>query len=228
MDPLYNGEWRLPGHVLENEGFFYSQGRLCVPNCKSLRLKLLEEAQSSATAGHPGIKATREKLLPYYWWPHMTSDIADYVKFCPRCQLAKPSRLKPLGLLQPHSTPTLPWEVVGTDLLTDLPVSGSCGSILVFVCLLTKAAVFIPTKKAMSAEAAAHLFFANVFKRFGLPRKLVSDQDVRFTSTFWTELIHLLQTTLNFSTAFHPQTDGQSERAIQQLLNLLRCATHPL
>ena len=227
-DPLYNGTLRLPSHVYLHDNKYWSAGKLCVPDNKKIRRQLLEEAHSSANAGHPGIKKTLWNIQNSYWWPNQCSEVEHFVKHCPRCQKAKRDPGATPGLLNPHPTPTLPWERVGTDLLTDLPLSNGCDTILVFVDLLTKSAIFIPTQKTITAEIAANHFFKHVYRRFGLPRILISDRDVRFTSRFWTQLFQNLQTTLNFSTAFHPETDGQSERTIQQLLSLLRTCTHPL
>ena len=226
-DPLYNGELTLPAHVYKHNDVYWSSSKLCIPDCSKLRQKILQEAHNSPSSAHPGVKKTTQKLEDY-WWPGMQKDVQQLIKTCPRCQKAKRDPGPEPGLLHPHSTPTFPWEKVGTDLLTDLPRSNSCDSILVFVDLLTKAAVFIPTSKTITAELAANLFFQNVYRRFGLPRVLISDRDVRFTSHFWTQLFQKLQTSLNFSTAYHPETDGQSERTIQQLLSLLRTCTHPL
>ena len=203
-DSLYNGTMTLPSHIYFHGGKYWSSGKLCVPDNQDLRRQLLKEAHDNASAGHPGIKRTLWKLQDSYWWPNMINDVEHFVKHCPRCQKAKRDPSSTPGLLQPHSTPVLPWEKVGTDLLTDLPKSNGFDAILVFVDLLTKSAVFIPTQKTISAELAANLFFKYVYKRFGLPRTLISDRDVRFTSRFWTQLFQNLQTTLNLSTAFHP------------------------
>ena len=227
-DPMYAAEARLRAHIYKHDNLFWTEDKICVPDVKELKSKILKEAHSAACAGHPGVKSTHERLLRNFWWPAMKKEVKSFVSNCPRCQLAKKDHSSTPGLLQPLPTPTLPWEIIGTDLLTDLPVSDKCDAVLVFVCLLTKAAVFIPTRKTLTAEEAAYLFFSNVFKRFGLPRIIVSDRDVRFTSAFWTQLFQFLQTKLNMSTAHHPQTDGQTERCIQQLLSLIRTTTHRL
>mgnify|MGYP006277194779 CR=1 FL=1 len=123
---------------------------------------------------------------------------------------------------------SIPGKKVGFDLLTDLPPSSRCDTILVFVDLLTKAAVFIHTNKTITAALAASLFFQHVYQRFGLACVLISDRKVRFISRLCTQLSQLLQTTLNISTNYHPEIDGQSGHTIQQLLSLLRTCTHPL
>ena len=151
----------------------------------------------------------------------MKHDVHIFVRNCPRCQLSKADHSLRLGFLQPHSTPFRPFYITSTNFLTDLTVSNGYDSILVVVCLFSKRAFFLPTKKQLTAKGAAHLFLWYVFPVVGFPCMLISDQDMRFTSTFWLALFRSLGTELKMSTAFHPQTDGQLERVIEQLLTLI-------
>lgn len=136
--------------------------------------------------------------------------------------------VKKAGLLQPLPIPSFKWESVSMDFITQLPTTKSGNdAVIVFVDRLTKMVHFAPTKTTCSAEDVACLFRDTVFKYHGLPSELISDRDVRFTSKFWTELSHLLGTKLKMSTAFHPQTDGQTERANRVLEDYLRHYINP-
>ena len=126
------------------------------------------------------------------------------------------------GLLQPLEIPSGKWAHVTTDLVTDLPESNGFTAIIVFVDKLSKMVHLAGCKKEVTTMEYAQIFVDNVFWLHGLPEVIISDRDPRFTGKFWQSLFDLLGTDLRFSTAFHPQTDGQSERMIQTLENFLR------
>jgi Chromo (CHRromatin Organisation MOdifier) domain/Integrase core domain len=135
----------------------------------------------------------------------------------------QPSNQQPAGLLQPLSTPTRNWEQVTMDFIVQLPVTRKgFDSIVVFVDRLTKRAIFCPTNTTITAPEVAKIFFNNVFHHHGLPKVIVSDRDAKFTSHFWKTLFKQLGTKLSMSTAFHPQTDGQTERMNRTLEEMLR------
>ena len=134
----------------------------------------------------------------------------------------KSDHKKKAGALQPIPLPERKWQQIMTDLVTDLPESKGKTAIAVFVDRLSKMVRFAPCTKEISAEKYAQLFIDHVFKHHGLPEVIISDRDPRFTSRFWRELFQKLGTDLRFSTAFHPQTDGQSEVTIRVLENFLR------
>ena len=136
--------------------------------------------------------------------------------------MMKSDHRKITGLLQPIPIPTRRWEQITTDLVTDLPESHGHTAIAVFVDCLSKMVHFAPCRKEVTAEGYARLFINTVFRYHGMPEVIISDRDPRFTSKFWTQLFKLLGTNLRFSTAFHPQTDGQSEVMIRVLENFLR------
>ena len=202
------------------EGLLYTTGkRLYVPRWDNLRREILKECHDSKWAGHPGTHRTLALLSDTYYWPQMRDDVDSYVKTCLVCQQDKVEQKHPGGLLEPLPIPSRPWESLSMDFITNLPKSDGCGSIFVVVDRFTKYATFIPAPMECNAETAACLFLKHVVKYWGVPRSIVSDRDARFTGRFWTELFKLLGTKLNFSTAFHPQTDGQTER-INALLEL--------
>ncbi|KAL2943047.1 Transposon Tf2-9 polyprotein [Bienertia sinuspersici] len=202
------------------DDILYTVGRrVYVPKWDNLRRDVMKECHDSLWAGHPGMQRTLALLEETYYWPHMRDDIEAYVKTCLVCQQDKIEQQVPSGLLQPLPIPERPWESVSMDFISALPKSEGCGSIMVVVDPFSKYRTFIPAPKDCTAEQAAKLFFKNVVKYWGLPRSIISDRDPRFTAKFLTELFKLLGSGLHFSTSFHPQTDGQTER-VNALLEL--------
>ncbi|TYK15859.1 reverse transcriptase [Cucumis melo var. makuwa] len=157
-----------------------------------------------------------------YFWSNMRDDVMQYTKTCLICQQDKVEKVKVAGLLDPLPIPTRPWESVSMDFITHLPKVGDFKSILVIIDRFSKYATFIPTTKQCSAEMIAQLFFKHVVKLWGVPTSIVSDRDGRFIGSFWTELFSFLGTSLNISSSYHPQTDGQTERFNCMLEEYLR------
>ena len=152
----------------------------------------------------------------------MSSSVKKYCAACEVCQKTKGGTALPFGLLQPLPVPATPWEYVSMDLVTDLPLCCGHDSVFVVVDRLTKYIILSPCKKTVTAPPLAKLFVKKVYKRFGMPTSIVSDRDPRFTSHFWKSFMTLLGTDLNMSTAYHPQTDGQTERANRTFEDMLR------
>ena len=197
--------------------------RLCVSNDETLKQEILDEAHNSAYAMHPGGTKMFRTLREHYWWPNMKREITAFVSKCLICQQVKAERQKPSGLLQPLPIPEWKWEHITMDFVFKLPrtQSGHNG-IWVIVDRLTKSAHFLPVREKYTLDRLARLYVNEVVRLHGVPESIVSDRDSRFTSRFWNALQEALGTRLNFSTAFHPQTDGQSERTIQTLEDMLR------
>ncbi|KAI4313284.1 hypothetical protein L6164_026275 [Bauhinia variegata] len=143
-----------------------------------------------------------------YYWPHMQDDIEAYVRTCLICQQDKIEQQHPAGLLEPFPIAERPWESVSMDFIVALPKSEGYGSIIAVVDRFSKYATFILAPEDCKVDEAAHLFFKHMVKLWGIPRSIVSDCDPRFTRKFWRELFKLMGTGLNFSTSFHPQSDG--------------------
>lgn len=206
---------------LEDNLLFGKGGRLYVPKSE-LRLILLSETHDPQWAGHPGVARMQALLGCDYVWPKMEQDIEAYVRSCLVCQQDKTEKKKAAGLLQPLPIPSRPWQSVSMDFISGFPkVNGMC-SIFVVVDRLSKYGVFAATPESYTAEVAAGLFFKNVVKYFGLPDDIVSDRDSRFTGRLWTSLFNLLGSDLKFSTANHPQMNGQTERMNALLEEYLR------
>lgn len=162
-------------------------------------------------------------LKKFYWWPGLKRDIAEFVSKCLVYQQVKIEHQKPSGPLQPLPIPEWKWEDIAMDFVTSLPriVSGH-NAIWVIVDRLTKAAHFLPIRANYSLEKLANLYIKEIIRQHGVPSSIVSDRDPRFTSRFWKALHQAFETQLRFSTTYHLQTDGQSERTIQTLEDLLR------
>jgi len=156
----------------------------------------------------------------------MVSDTKSFCETCVVCKRSKPSNQKPYGLLNPLSIPSYPWESIGMDFIGPLPESsnrdGSFDSITMVICLLTAMVHLIPSRTNYNARQLAELVFEEIYKLHGLPKNIISDRDVLFTSTFWGHLHKLLGTKLRMSSAYHPQTDGSTERANRTVTQMLR------
>ena len=215
-----------PDFVLSDDGVLRFRTTLCVPDDGDLRREFLEEAHCSRLAIHPGGTKMYKDLRQNYWWSGMKRDIAQFVAQCLVCQQVKAEHQRPAGFLQQLSIPEWKWEHITMDFVTGLPRTlGGDNAIWVIVDRLTKCAHFLPMKVNFSMDRLASLYIKEIVRMHGVPVSIVSDRDPRFTSRFWHSLQKALGTKLSFSTAFHPQTDGQSERVIQVLEDLLRaCA----
>ena len=215
--------WVKNYHIQEGNIYLKDGNRLAIPRHKALISKVIKENHDIPIAGHLGREKTYERIVRNYYWPKMSKDIKRYVKTCDSCQRNKPSNQLPPGLLQPLTIPEQKWESISMDFIMQLPPTPrKHDAIMVVVDRLTKRAHFIPTNTTVTAPEVAKLFFENIFKYHGLPKTIISDRDPRFTSRFWTALFKLLGTKLNMSTAYHPQTDGQTERTNRTLEEMLR------
>jgi hypothetical protein len=212
-----------PGFEVKDEVLLF-ENRYVIPNDSALRLKVLAENHDSKVAGHFGQFKTMERLRQNFFWSKMDEDAKDYVRSCDVCQRDKTSRHKKYGLLQPLDIPHQPWRSIAMDFITGLPESNGYTQIWVVVDRLSKMAHFIPMKTGEESPARdlAMTFAREVWRLHGLPADIVSDRGSVFISGFWKELMEHLGIELNLSTAFHPQTDGQTERVNQVLEGYLR------
>ena len=225
LDPWYANP--KPYVRKDTDGLFYFKDRICVPNVPALRTRLKAEFHDAPYFGHAGNLRTLNALASKYFWHKMGKDVRRYVDSCELCQRIKKASEGRQGLFQPHAVPRRPWSHIGMDLITDLPSSKDWtgqeyDAILTFVDLLTKQAFFVRTRKSLDSVGLAHLYLENVYRLKGLSRFIVSDRDVRITAEFWRTLMLRLDTQLNLSTAYHPQTDGQVERTHATVEQILR------
>ncbi|GKA20708.1 putative reverse transcriptase domain-containing protein [Tanacetum coccineum] len=197
--------------------------RVWLPRFGGLRDLVMHESYKSKYSIHPGSDKMYQDLKLLYWWPNMKADIATYVSKCLTCAKVKAEHQKPSGLLQQHEIPVWKWERITIDFVSGLPkMSSGYDTIWVIVDRMTTSAHFLPTKKTDSIEKLTQLYLKEIVCRHGVPVLIISDRDSHFTSNFWRSLQEALGTNLDMSTAYHPQTDGQSERTIQTLKDMLR------
>ncbi len=196
-------------------------GRLFVP--ETLRSDVIRWSHCSKVARHPGVSRTMFLTKQRFWWPSMARDIRCFVLACSVCAVSKTSNRPSAGLLQPLSVPSRPWSHISLDFVTGLPASSGNTVVLTVVDRFSKAAHFIPLPKLPSARETAVAVIDHVFRIHGLPTDVVSDRGPQFVSKFWGEFCRLLGATVSLSSGYHPQSNGQTERANQDLERMLRC-----
>jgi Integrase zinc binding domain len=206
--------------MCSSSGLWTRQGHIVVVANDTLRRELVAIHHDHITAGHPGISKTLYAIKQEYWWPDMKRFVTQYVKGCPKCQETKSNMTKPRVPIYPITTKpnAQPFETIAWDLITDLPPSNGHDLILTITdhdC--SKAVFFLPCNKDINSVSITALYATHVFPHFGIPQRIISDRDPRFTSKFSKELCTQLHIEQNISTAYHPQTDGQSEWSNQWL-----------
>ncbi len=208
---------------IDHNGAIHFKDRLCVPNDPKLKQKILEEAHTSPYSIHPGSTKMYHDIKRSFWWNNMKSEIAKFIAECDICQRIKAEHQRLAGLLQPLSIPLWKWEEISMIFVQGLPTTPTGNdSICVIVDRLTKSAHFIPVKRIFSLKKLAKLYVKEIVSLHGVPVRIVSGRDTRFLSKFWKSLHKALGTKLYFSTAYHPQTDGQTERVNQIIDDMLR------
>ncbi|KAL1942197.1 hypothetical protein VTO73DRAFT_6261 [Trametes versicolor] len=218
-------EWRNavqredPSFVVKDNLVFHD-GLLYIP--LSMRTDILRSRHDSPLAGHPGRRRTLTSVKRDYSWPGITTYVRKYVASCDVCGRIKIPRHKPFGILQPLDIPLRPWQGLTMDFIVKLPRSHGYDSIWVVCDRLTRYAHFIPCNETLDAPGLAWLFLDRIVRYHGVPDSIISDRGPTFVSQFWRELSNHLQTELKHSTAYHPQTDGLTERTNQTLETYLR------
>lgn len=231
LKALREGAHKMKGVPLaeleERHGRIYFQGtRMLIPHNDDLRLRILRLAHDSPNAGHPGRAKQYDIIRRAYWWPRLLKNIKRFVRNCHGCARSKISQDKYHGLLKPLEIPNRRWAHLSMDFIVGLPVSKDhfgrrCTNILVVTDRLTKMVRYIPMDK-MDALSTARAFYLWIWKDFGFPLTTISDRGTQFVSDFWYELCKLGGTQAILSTAYHPETDGQTERANAILEQYLR------
>ncbi|GJX65260.1 putative reverse transcriptase domain-containing protein [Tanacetum coccineum] len=176
------------------DGSLHYMDRIWVPLVGGVRTNIMDEAHKMRYSVHPGADKMYYDLRDMYWWPGMKKKIAIYVSKCLTCAKVKTEHQRPSGLLQQPKIPECKWEKIVMDFIT----------------------------KLLSMEKLARLYIDEIVARHGVPTSIISDRDGRFTSRFWQTMQKALVTRIDMSTAYHRQTDRQSERTIQTLKDMLR------
>ena len=178
--------------------------------------------------GHPGVAKTMELIGREYAAPGMRASVEQYIKECIQCQQNKSARHTKYGQIQFAPVPSTPWDDVTMDFVVKLPKSKDPAtqdvfdSIMVIVDKLTKYAIMVPFKESYKADQLAFVLLDRLIRDHGIPRSITSDRDKLFTSNYWRTLVASIGTKLRMSTAYHPQTDGQTERTNQTMETYLR------
>ncbi|WVZ51685.1 hypothetical protein U9M48_002801 [Paspalum notatum var. saurae] len=210
----------------DEQGTLWYKNRICEPNVDSIKKLILSEAHDTAYSIHPGSTKMYYDLKERFWWYSMKRAVTEYVAICDTCQHVKAEHQRSAGLLQPLKVPVWKWEEITMDFIVGLPrTQKGYNSIWVVVDRLTKVAHFIPVNTTYSGAKLAELYISRIVCVHGVPKRIISDRGSQFISRFWEQLHNSLDTKLRFSTAYHPQTDGQTERTNQILEDMLRaCA----
>ncbi|GJY70072.1 putative reverse transcriptase domain-containing protein [Tanacetum coccineum] len=208
------------------DGTLCLNGRSWLPCYGDLRTVIMHESHKSKYSIHPGSKKMYQDMKKLYWWPNMKADIATYISKCLTCAKVKDEHQRPSGLLVQPKIPEWKWDNITMDFVTKLPkTSQGYDTIWVIADRLTKSAIFTPMRETDHLDKLARMYLKEVVTRHGIHVSIIYDCDPRFASNFWRSLQNALGTNLDMSTAYHPQTDGQSERTIQTLEDMLRaCA----
>ena len=211
MKMLRDEEWR------EEDGLMLKEGKVYMPKDKALRVEIIRLHHDMPMGEHGGQWKTAEMVTRNFWWPGVTREVKQYMEGCDTCQHNKNRTEQPAGKLMPNSIPNKAWMHVPVDFITKLPLAQGYNSILVVVDQFTKMVHFVPTTEKTTAEGLARLFRDNVWWLHGLPESIISDRGPQFTAGLMRELNEMLEIKTKLLIAFHPQTDGQTERMNQEL-----------
>jgi transposase InsO family protein len=226
LTALDNSEPRHPEITLadcsRSGEFLLFRGRLYVPDNDQLKAELLRLCHDGPASGHPGRSKTYELLSREYYWPGMYRYVGKWTHNCHICRRITPSRETRQGILRPLPVPDRAWQDISMDFITHLPLSQGYNAVLVVICRLTKMAHYISCKDTCNAKEVARLYAHHVWKLHGLPKTVVSDRGPQFVSEFWDHLTRRLKIKSLLSTAYHPETDGQTERRNAILEQYLR------
>jgi hypothetical protein len=216
---LSQGEAKYRCFHTDHQGVLWFNNCIVVPK---------NQAHLSKFSIHPGSTKMYQDLRQNFWWTRMKREIAKYVSECDTCQRVKTSHLKASGTLQPLPIPSWKWEDISMDFIVGLPnTSQKHDSIWVIIDRLTKMAHFLPVHTTYAAKKYAEIYLDQILRLHGIPKTIISDQGAQFIARFWEQLQSSLRTKLIRSSAYHPQTDGLTERVNQILEDMLRaCIIH--
>ena len=221
-------QWQVPLSIaecaLDDQKRLLWRDRVWIPYDESLRTKLIQRTHDSPLGGHPGRDQTSMILSRRFFWPGLSQDVRQFLRNCDVCGRSTLWREKKRGFLKPLPVPDRPWAELSMDFITGLPPSNGATNILVITDRLTKSLILEPMV-TITAEDVAKVFLRSFVRHHGIPIAITSDRGPQFVSFFWGRLCNLLHITRRISTAFHPETDGATERANQEVEAYLRAYT---
>jgi hypothetical protein len=209
---MREGDPRVACFREDAEGTLWFNERLVVPKREALKKKILDETHTSRYSIHPGSTNMHHDLRQQFWWTRMKREIACYVSECDTCRKVKADYMKPGGLLQPLSIPKWKWDDISMDFIVGLPLTArKFNSICVIVDRLSESTHFIPVHTNYNVQKYAGIYITRVLCLHGVPKTIISNRGSQFVARFWEQLHSSLKTHLIHSSAYHPQTDGQTE-----------------
>ena len=204
-------------------GYVRINGRILVPESGPFRLRVLQYHHDHPVSGHFGINKTLALICKDYVWPNLRSSVTDYCRSCTTCSRSKSKRHKPYGLLRQLPVPVRPWDSISMDFIEQLPTSSDgFTAILVVVDRFTKQSIFIPTHDTITSAQLAELLVIHVFSKHGVPCHVTSNRGSEFISHFFRLLGKAFDMKLHFTSGYHPEGDGRTERVNQTLEQYLR------
>lgn len=233
VESVRRGDRKLPSTVkhvqmseceIDSDDLLRFRDRIWVPESEPLRTKLIQEAHDSPLTGHPGRDETYRILARHWFWPNLSNDVKQFVRNCDICGNATVWRDKKQGLLKPLPIPDRIWTDITIDFITGLPLSNGCTTIQVITDRLSKTKSYESVQDGkLTAEESAWRFIDRHVRYHGFPRSIVSDRGVQWVNIFWKRVCELVGIQRCLSTAYHPETDGATERENQELERYIRC-----
>jgi len=206
-----------PNWTLDESGLLRQYNRIYVPDVNDLRLKVLQYNHDHILSGHTGQNKTLELIRREYVWPNLRTFVQHFCNSCTTCKRSKAPRHRPYRLLKQLPVPERPWNSISMDFIEHLPESEGHTALLVIVDRLSKQGIFIPTVDEITAPELARLFVIHVFSKHGVPSHVTCDRGSEFVSHFFRSLGIALDMKIHFTSGYHPEGDGQTERLNQTL-----------
>jgi hypothetical protein len=214
---------KIDNFELKEDEIILYIGKIYVPNSQELKSLILKYMNNVPYARHPSYHNTIKFVKSQHYWPGMKIEVVDFIAKCLEFQKVKAKQRHPVGLRQPLPIPMWKWEVVTMDFITKLPkTTKQHDSIMVVVDKLTKGAHFIPVKLTHKETNIVDIYMREIARLHGIPKKIVSNKDSKFTSKFWKGLFNGFATNLKFSTTYHLESDGKTKRVNQVIEDMLR------
>jgi hypothetical protein len=198
----------------------YFCGKLYIPPDAALHRDIVKSCHNTPTAGHPGQSRTLELVSRHYWWPRVRSFVTEYVSGCDTCQRNNAGVHQNVGLV-PNDVPEGLWQVVGQDLITELPNVKGFNAIAMFVDHYGKQVHVVPTTDTVDSDEIAEIHHCNIFRLHGIPQKFISDRGPQFASRVMRALLKQLGVEAEITMAYHPQANGQTERMNREVATYL-------
>lgn len=206
-----------------NDGLLRFRERYWIPSYEPLCTKLIQQTHDSVLGGHPGRDATFSATARQFFWPNQSEQVRRFVKNCDICGSATIWRHKKWGLLKPLPVPNRIWSEISIDFITGLPQTPEGFTACEVITDRLGKGVMYNAVADQTAEATAERFIQNYVRHHGLPKAITSDRGAQWVNAFWKHVCCLVGITRRLSTAYHPETDGSTERHNQEIEHFLRC-----